>query len=223
MDSSQQLWSHKLRSDRSTKEGLSNHPKLSWRLLTWNAHGLGGSKLLAAAALAHDNKADVFVITEAELDADDCAPISGYEAFYPVIECSKCRRVIVYAKTKLHPVQVPILSPSDLPVVAVTVGNLLVIGVYRQFALVTGTNTYRGTTFETEQLNNLTSSIQPLLEDHHEVALLGDFNLDISRLNDDAYYRRSMLQEWLNFTKEHNLFSSKLTTHSALMASLMVM
>ena len=59
----------------------------TFRLLTWNSHGLQGTKLLALSSMVQRTKADIIVATEAELDTTDRPTIPEYDTFLTTVGC----------------------------------------------------------------------------------------------------------------------------------------
>ena len=147
-----------------------------------------------------DLSPDAVIITEAELDVNDKPHVPGYITLLPRVCESSMARTVMFIKESLHPKQLE--SPVDVPVVVAQVGKAVLLGVYRQFALVTSTRTDRGVPFETRQLDALEELVRSISDKFSTVYLVGDLNLDPSRLGDNSYYRHDMLTRWLDLLEE---------------------
>merc|ERR1712020_403155 len=105
------------------------------RLLTWNCSTLNGVTLLEVETKAHDTKADVICVTETELPTYDSPEIQGYAMFLPKVSNSIKIRTVMYVRRGLYATQIP--PPEDVPLVAASVDDTAIIGVYRQWCLIT--------------------------------------------------------------------------------------
>ena len=169
-------------------------------MLEWNCHSLKGSKFLAVKSKISDHCPDAVVITEAELDVGDKPHVPGYITLLPRVCESSMARMVMFIKESLHPTQLE--SPVDVPVVVAQVGKAVLMGVYRQFALVKSTKTERGVPFETRQLDVLEELVRSISDKCSTVYLVGDLNLDPCRISDFTYYRHNMLTRWLDLLEE---------------------
>ena len=143
------------------------------------------------------------VITETELAFGDIPIIPGYDTLLPPVENSQCTRMAMFIKKTLHAEPLP--AVADLPAVIARVGRAVIIGIYRQFALPGKGTTLRGLPFEHDQLEALEGLVREASDQHKEIFILGDLNLDLSRKEDNTYYRRPFLQRWCDFLEEHGI------------------
>ena len=169
-------------------------------MLEWNCHSLRGSKFLAVKSKISDHSPDAVIITEAELDVSDKPHVPGYITLLPRVCESSVARTVMFIKESLHPKQLE--SPVDIPVVVAQVGKAVLLGVYRQFTLITSTKTERGVPLESRQLDALEELVRSISDKFSTVYLVGDLNLDPSRLGDSSYYRHDMLTRWLDLLEE---------------------
>ena len=166
--------------------------------MTWNTHGLGGSKLLAVDAKIRDLDVDAAVIAEAELTAGEVPTLTGYDTFLPKVSKSKKARVVIFVRKELHVEQMP--TPADVPIVAVQASTSTLVGIYRQFALPSTSekvDTVRGLAFEIEQLGIIIQCLGDLSDKCKAMYICGDLNLDLARKEDKSYYRGALLERWL--------------------------
>ena len=114
-------------------------------------------------------------------------------------------RAVMLTKCNLHAEQIELSGTTDIPIIAVQIGAMAVVGLYRQFSLVTKTKTVRGEKFEEQQLTSIEHVVKQLCDRYKSIYLLGDMNLDQLRIGDPDYYRRQLLDRWLSFTSEQGL------------------
>ena len=175
-------------------------------ILTWNTHTLGGCKLLAVNTKISDVRPDIVVLTEAELQLWDTPTVQGYKTMVHSVSRSALVRTIMLTRKNLHAEQIDLSWATDIPVIAARIGDVAVIGLYRAFTLITKSGTIRGEPFEAEQISVIEQVVRSISERFKEVYLVGDFNLDILRLEDEEfYYRRQLLDRWMSFTNEMGL------------------
>ena len=170
------------------------------RVLAWNSHTLNASKFLAVKSKISDYSPDAVIITEAELDISDKPHVPGYITLLPRVCESITARTVMFIKESLHPKQLE--SPVDIPVVVAQVGKVVLLGVYRQFSMATSNGTVRDEPFEIRQLDALEEFVRSISDKFTTVYLMGDINLDPSRLEDTSYYRHNMLTRWLDLMEE---------------------
>ena len=181
----------------SSTEGSLNN------LLTWNCHSLDGVTLLEVATKAYDTRADVISVTETELSVDDSPEIQGYTIFRPKVSKSIQIRTVIYVRKGLYATQLP--TSQDVPLVAVKVKDTAIISVYRQFSLISRSGTTRGSAFESEQMDIIESDIRMISAEYKTMFVLGDLNLDPTRLEEESYYKRVLLERWTNLMEELGL------------------
>jgi hypothetical protein len=93
--------------------------------------------------------------------------------------------------------------------------KLVIGGVYRQWSSVTTIDTPSlshipvqrkcGLAMEREQLENIVGQIKLATETTRAVVVLGDFNLDAHRLQDESYSRQALLRYLVDGTKAAGL------------------
>ena len=176
------------------------------RVLEWNTRSLNGSKLLAVMAKINDLKPDAVVLTETELEIGDKPNVPGYTTLLPRVLESSVVRTVMLIKKSLHPQQLE--SPADIPVVVVRIGKTVLLGVYRQFALLSPaghSQTWgrgQGEKFESQQLDALEELVRTVSDRFSTVYITGDLNLDPTRLGEATYYKNNLLSRWLSLLEE---------------------
>ena len=193
-------------SSTSSRKGSGRGDPQTLRILTWNGHGLSGSKLLALEALSSEERADIIVSTETELQKEDIPTLPGFDSFLPKVINSTRRRAAMFIRKQFYAEQ--LLTPADIPVVAAKLNNkTAVIGIYRQFCLPTSTRTSstRGLIFENGQMDSLAELITDLSDKFKYLLVVGDLNLDMARADNLDYYRHSLLSRWKSLCEEHSL------------------
>ena len=136
---------------------------------------------------------DIVVLTEVDLPEPDAQAVSipGYETFLCAPNPDGKTRVIVLVSLSI--VVHSVLVQPGLPVVVLDLGRYQLVGLYRQFSSAGTTSLV----FERGQLDGLISFIEESVSEK-PIFLLGDTNLDISRLDQAEYKRRPMLLQWLD-------------------------
>ena len=169
-------------------------------VLAWNTNTLRGAKFLAVKSKISDLKPDVLVLTETELPIGDIPKVPGYITLLPSVLESNVVRTVTLIKRSLHPQRLD--SPVDIPVVVTQVGKAAVIGVYRQWCLLTSSGKIGGAPFESKQLDTLEELVRSISDRFPTVYITGDINLDPTRHGDPTYYRRELLARWLSLVEE---------------------
>ena len=163
-------------------------------LLTWNAGNItkGRTKLLALSHLLVENRVDAAIITETDIGIDEAAEfaIAGYCTFLPPHPCEKGKyRVIALIKTEtaavLNPKPRPDLSTTEASIWLELGPGLILGGVYRPWS---------GLQREWTTLEALLDSFRDAASSSKAVVIMGDLNLDATRLDDSAYTRSAMLK-----------------------------
>ena len=172
-------------------------------ILTINVDGLHGVKTLELTSRVHQLSPDVVVVTETEVTKDDLPYIPNYTILVPSVSESKLLRSIMYIRTELQPEQLP--TPPDVQVIAARIGKEAILGLYRQFTLITDKNTIRGCAFETQQYEAIETVVRAMSNDYKTLHICGDFNLNPRRLTDEDYYRKGLLQRWCDLALEIGL------------------
>ena len=139
---------------------------------------------------------DIVVLSEVDLSEPEALAVSipGYETYLCAPNPDKKTRVIVLVS--LNIVVRSVMVQPGLPVVVLDLGRYQIVGLYRQFSSA-GTS---GLTFERDQLDGLISFIEESVSEK-PIFLLGDTNLDISKLDLTEYKRRPLLLRWLDLVK----------------------
>jgi hypothetical protein len=168
----------------------------------------------------------VAVITETELPAPSAVvfSIDGYITYLPLVLPGVKTRVLTLVKSNLA-MQASVKLRLDLMSLSVQsvwieislpkLKKLVIGGVYRQWSSVTTMNTPSlnhipvqrkcGLAMEREQLEIIVGQIQLATEAARAVVVLGDFNLDAHRLQDESYSRQALLQYLVDGTKAAGL------------------
>ncbi len=124
--------------------------------------------------------ADVAIITESELGEDDVAAIPGFNMLRSPPGTNGKSRVLAYVKAAI-PVSVFRMTPMEIwMTVNSATSPLTIAGVYRQWQ-------------DNERLaiENFYSNCLDALK-FSRILVLGDFNLDVNRVNDSSYSRAAM-------------------------------
>ena len=125
----------------------------------------------------------------------------GYISFLPRILESIVVRTVMLTKRSLHPQQLD--SPADIPVVAVRIGKTVLVGVYRQFALLSSAgHSRREEPFESQQHDALEELVRSVSDRFSTVYITGDLNLDPTWQGEASYYRNNLLSRWLSLLEE---------------------
>ena len=141
------------------------------------------------------------MLTETELEIGDKPNVPGYITFLPRVLESSVVRTVMLIKRSLHPEQLE--SPADIPVVAVRIGKAVLVGVYRQFALLSSAgHSRRGEPFESQQLDALEELVRSVSDRFTTVYITGDLNLDPTRQGEATYYRNVLLTRWMSLLEE---------------------
>ena len=177
------------------------------RVLTWNLHGLHGVKILQLMNKMHSMRPDVVVATETELQDENPPSIPGYISMVPKTLVSSKVRTVMYTRRELQAEQLS--TPRDVPIVAARIGNSAIVGLYRQFKLISKTDPAEGKAFEAQQFEAIESVIRTVSNDYKTMHVCGDINLDPTRTEDAEYYQKALLRKWCNVTEELGLVWAK--------------
>ena len=165
--------------------------------ITWNAANLSrGSRELALSNLLVNNNVDIAIVTETELLPEATAfAVEGYTTFLPLVRSGAKVRLIALVKNSLSSsVSVCMdLMSNIVPTIWLELsrpGNKSVIGgVYRQWS----DCGHSGMVMEREQLDIILTQVKAASEQYKSVTVMGDFNLDTFRPDDESYTRRALL------------------------------
>ena len=162
--------------------------------MTWNAGNLArGGKELSLLHLLQANRVDVAIITEAELP-EELAPVfsvTGCTSFLPLRGSLGKTRVITLVKSDMamraraklrNDIMSPLVQSVWLQLDQPGKRSILLGGIYREWSLQ-----------EKEDLDIILGQVKLATESSKDVLILGDLNLDLQRLKDQKYYRRSLL------------------------------
>jgi hypothetical protein len=148
--------------------------------------------------------------------------INGYTTYLPLVLPGEKTRVLTLVKSNLA-VQASVNRRLDLMSSSVQsvwielnlprLKKLVIGGVYRQWSLVTTVNTPSlnpvqrkcGLAMERDHLEKLVGQIKSATEAARAVVVLGDFNLDTYRLQDESYSRQALLRYLIDETKAAGL------------------
>ncbi len=158
---------------------VSNKPL---HVLTWNAANLirNRTRLHELDHIISLCNADVAVVTETELGQDDIAVIPGFNMFRSLPGTNGKSRLLIYTKNSLQ-VSVFRVTPMEIWLtVNLAASPLTIAGIYRQWH-----------DDERLALENFYSNCSDALK-FSRILVLGDFNLDIDRINDSSYSRAAM-------------------------------
>ncbi len=135
-------------------------------------------------------------LSETEIPEEDRAVLKKYKAFYPLATPNRGYRLLLLVREDLVARSNPTLIKSTPMEVWVKLeaegGNVLVGSIYRQWS---GAR-------EEEDLAALNESIKELSDKFERIIVMGDMNLDYSRITDRNYYRRKLLLSHLECIKE---------------------
>ncbi len=124
--------------------------------------------------------ADVVIVTETELGRDDIAIIPGFKMFRSSPGANGKSRLAAYVLDSI-PTSLFRVTPMEIWfTVKLQTLPITIAGIYRQWH-----------DNEHEALKNFRSNCEDALK-FSRVLLLGDFNLDITRTNDNSYCRAAM-------------------------------
>ena len=150
-------------------------------LLSWNAESLlRASRESELRLLLRSNGVDVAAITEAEVPKDVIVSIPGYSTIYAPADGSGKVRLLMLLKNELA-ASAEVLAAEVTDLWVKTGDHAVVGGVYR-----------RWNANEEEDLTAIHSRAEEMAAKSKLVAVMGDFNLDMKRM-DDASYSRSRL------------------------------
>ena len=142
---------------------------------------------LQVQLLLDDLQPAVVALSETEVPEEDLAIFKNYKAFYPKATPKRGYRLLLLVREDLLPKLNPTVIKSTTMEIWVELetdgGTVLVGSIYRQW---TGA-------MEEEDLAALDESIRELSDKFGRLIIVGDMNLDYSRTNDHAYYRRKLL------------------------------
>ncbi len=127
--------------------------------------------------------ADVVVVTESELGQDDMAAVPGYSMHRSLPGTNGKSRLLMYTKNSLR-VSVLRVTPMEVWLkVNLATSPMTIAGVYRQWR-----------DDERLAMENFYSNCEDALKSSR-ILVLGDFNLDVTRINDTSYSRASMVAD----------------------------
>jgi hypothetical protein len=163
------------------------------------------------------------VITETELPAPSAVvfSIDGYTTYLPLVLPGVKTHVLTLVKSNLA-VQASVKLRLDLMSSSVQsvwieltlpkLNKLVIGGVYRQWSLLTTPSLNHipvqrkcGLAMEKEQLEYIVGQIKSATESARAIVVLGDFNLDAHRLEDESYSRQALLRYLVDGTKAAGL------------------
>lgn len=171
--------------------------------MTWNAANLTrGTRELSLSHLLAANSIDVAIITEAELPPPMASgfSIEGYTPFLPVVGQGEKTRVLALVKSNLA-IRANARIRSDImssPAQSVWLElnrqkgcSIVIGGIYRQWS--SSASTQVGLPMERDQLNTILQQVHNASQSSKALIVLGDFNLNMHRLGDKDYSRRTLL------------------------------
>jgi hypothetical protein len=168
-------------------------------VLTWNASNLTwGGHESALLVLLETTGADIIIVSEAELPRhyiDAGFNINGYVTFFPLmgLDMNTKARVIALTKTELSPhikLRTDLMSASMQSLwieAALPSGKVLFGGFYRTWSRLNNRSA-------SDDLAVIISQFGRAASEAKRVVILGDFNLDLFRLQDSGYQHRALLQ-----------------------------
>ncbi len=154
------------------------------------------SRLHELKHVIRTSNAEVIVVTEAELGQDDVLVIPGFNMFRSSPAMNGKSRLIALVKDSI-PASVVRKSPMDIWLTLnSSTTPLTIAGVYRQWR-------------ENEQmaLENFYSNCAAALKSS-SILVLGDFNLDVMRVNDCSYSRATMAANFIERMESMGYFFS---------------
>ena len=160
-------------------------------LLTWNVSRLTPTRQLVLQHLLNPASPDVMAVTEAELPMAEAISVHlpGYSTVLP--KHGDKVRLFLLVKHGIEFSSLP--TKEDVPAIWILLRDfrLVVGGIYRQFS----SCEQRGISFESDQMSALENQIRKF-DPKYKTCILGDLNLDMSRINDTTYSRRDLLRRW---------------------------
>ena len=158
---------------------------------------------LGVQLLLDDVRPAAAALSETEVMENDDVVFKNYKVFYPLLSpMGKYRLLLLvredwankYNPTVLEATTMGIWVRLEAP------GGTIVIGsIYRQW-----------TALEEEELIQLCKQIAKMAEDYSRVLIMGDANLDVSRVGDTRYYRRRLLKLLLGCLEQSDLLLANL-------------
>ena len=152
------------------------------------------TKALVVDAFLQQHAPDVFFIQEADLPEGVTVTFEGYNTFYSDYCFSKRNeaRTVAIVKASTGLTALPPLKEFHsvaIPAAMADGRTLLLIGVYRQFQDGKGG---KGHQFQEQQLQAFREYVEELQPLYHEIALIGDFNLDPTKRHSTRYEYRKL-------------------------------
>ena len=166
------------------------------------------TKVLLVDAFLQQHAPDVLFLQEADIAEGVSVVFEGYTTHYSDFCCGdrNTARTIALVKASTGLKALPPLKLFHSVAVPVTLADgrsLLLIGVYRQFQDGKGSRSHH---FQEQQLLHLFKDYVELQQERHdEVALIGDFNIDPTKLNTPTYEHRRLTDLWLQETTKLGL------------------
>ncbi len=140
------------------------------------------------------SNADVIIVTEAELSQDDVIVIPGFNIFRSSLALNGKSRLIALVKDSIQALAIR-KSPMEIWLTLnFSTTPLTIVGVYRQ---------WQGN--EKMALENFYSNCAAALKSS-KILILGDFNLDVMRLNDCSYSRATMAADFIETMESMGYF-----------------
>jgi hypothetical protein len=158
--------------------------------MTWNANNMTfGQKENILRNILETNDIDLAVITEAELPYAyvEGYNITGYTAHFPFIKKDSKARVFILVKNKLASLtqtktQLMTSSPQTVWVeAALPSGTIILGGIYRTWTAATDCTVL-------DDLNDTIAQMEMAATGSKHVIIMGDFNIDLNRLDDTNFY-----------------------------------
>ncbi len=152
------------------------------RILTWNAANLvrNNSRLHELYHIITSSEADIAIVTESELGQHDIAVIPGFKMFRSSPGTNGKSRLLAYVKDSIATSVIKVTSMEIWLTINPSNKPLTIAGLYRQWR-----------DDEHAALENFYSNCEKALK-YSRILVLGDFNLDITRTNDNSYCRSTM-------------------------------
>ena len=184
-----------------------------------NIRGALATKELFLQHFLEEKEIDVLCICEANLEgmcSDRPFSIKGYKSYCPrLLDTQKYTRVIVLVKTELdcvlrdeymQPGQAAVwlqLKPSGKE------EKFLIGSLYREFKVPTNTDTHealgRSETAQKLRLQEFGSNLCRVTAENKNVLLMGDMNLDLSKLEYSNYYNKKLASDFEELMCENGL------------------
>ena len=161
---------------------------------SWNAcNGITCKKDYIRGVL-HEENLDILCIQEAQLtdENEHLAQLDGFNS--ELSNCTPKKRSMIFVKKSIHYTRLVAYEDPRIELVVIKTNEEIICNFYRPFLLPLNVTAI-------DYMNITMDLLKKLIESNRneKIILVGDFNLDFNKINDNTYRLHTIYDSWHNF------------------------